>query len=543
VTPDAIVIGAGPNGLVAANVLADSGWTVEVLEANDEPGGAVRTGEIAAPGFRSDLFSAFYPLGAASPALSAMDLEDWGVTWRRSEITVAHPLSDGRCATLHRDLDVTAANLDTFAPGDGDAWRELFALWRRLGRHLLDGLFTPFPPVKPGVNLLRALGPEDLVRFVRFSLLPVRKLAQERFEGDGGPLLLAGNALHADLTPGSTAGGLYGWLLCCLGQSVGFPVPEGGAGRLTEALVRRLQARGGTVRTGVTVDRVIVHDGRAVGVEAAGERLEAQRAVLADVVAPRLFGGLVPAGDLPPGFVADVNRFQLDSATVKVDWALETPIPWAAEAARRAGTVHVTEGVDELSRHAGQLERGQIPDEPFLVLGQYASFDPTRAPEGGEAAWAYTHVPQVVKGDAGDAGLAGTWDEAETEAFADRMEAMVERLAPGFRRTIKARHVFTPRTMEQENPNLINGAINGGTAQLHQQVVFRPTPGLARPETPIRQLFLAGASAHPGGGVHGACGYNAARAGRGAERPLRRVMTRIGRRSVSGGARAARPRP
>jgi phytoene dehydrogenase-like protein len=205
--------------------------------------------------------------------------------------------------------------------------------------------------------------------------------------------------------------------------------------------------------------------------------------------------------------------------------------------------VHVTEGIDDLSRHAYQLETGQVPDEPFLVLGQYASFDPTRAPDGGEAAWAYTHVPQRIKADAGDAGVTGTWDEGETEAFADRMEARVERLAPGFRQRIRARHVFTPRTMEQENPNLVNGAINAGTAQLHQQVVFRPTPGLARPETPIAQLFLAGASAHPGGGVHGACGYNAARAAINAEKPLRRTMSRIGRRSVSGGSRAARPRP
>ena len=540
---DAVVIGAGPKGLVAANNLADAGWDVLVLEANDEPGGAVRTGEIAAPGYHSDLFSAFYPLGAASPALTELDLESWGLNWKRSDVVVAHPLSDGRCAALSQDLDATAASLDAFCPGDGDAWRELFGLFRRIGRHFIDSLFTPFPPVKPGVNLLRALGPEDVVRFLRFSLIPVRKLAEERFEGDGGPLLLAGNALHADLTPGSTAGGLYGWLLCSLGQSVGFPVPEGGAGNLARALVRRLEARGGTVRTGARVDRVLVKDGRAVGVEVDGERIEARRAVLADVVAPNLFGGLVRPDDLPSGFVADVRRFQLDSSTVKVDWALSEPIPWAAEPARRAGTVHVTEGLDELSRHAGQLERGLVPDEPFLVLGQYASFDPTRAPDGGEAAWAYTHLPQSIRGDAGDGSVTGRWDEEETAAFAARMEEQVEKLAPGFRERIVGRHVFTPPTMEQENPNLVNGAINAGTAQLHQQVVFRPTPGLARPETPIDRLFLASASAHPGGGVHGACGANAARAALNRENPVRRLTATLGRRSVSGGARGARPRP
>jgi phytoene dehydrogenase-like protein len=234
--------------------------------------------------------------------------------------------------------------------------------------------------------------------------------------------------------------------------------------------------------------------------------------VLADVGAPRLFLEMVGEEHLPGGLVGDLHRFQYDNSSVKLDWALDGPIPWTAEGARRAGTIHVAEGMDGLTRTTAQLSRNLIPDRPFLVLGQYASFEPTRAPAGKECAWAYTHIPQSTKGDAGGDGLTGRWDERETEIFADRMEAEVERLAPGFRSLIRSRHIYNPAGLEESNRNLVGGAVNSGTAQIHQQLIFRPTPGLGRAETPVPGLFLAGASAHPGGGVHGAAGANAARA-------------------------------
>jgi phytoene dehydrogenase-like protein len=207
------------------------------------------------------------------------------------------------------------------------------------------------------------------------------------------------------------------------------------------------------------------------------------------------------------------RRFQYDDATVKVDWALDGPIPWSHPDARRAGTIHIAEGIDALTAHAAELARDLIPSRPFLLLGQYSMLDQTRAPAGKETAWAYTHTPQRPRGDAGPDGLTGAWDERETEAFVERMESQVEELAPGFRGLIRARHVFTPPMFERHDENLVGGALNGGTAQLHQQLVFRPVPRLrGRPETPIKGLYLGSASAHPGGGVHGACGANAARA-------------------------------
>lgn len=509
---DAVVIGAGHNGLVAANKLADRGWSVLVLEAEDAPGGAVKSGEITEPGFTSDLFSAFYPLAAASPAIRSLSLERQGLRWRRSPLAVAHPQPDGRCVAIAGDVDRTAASLERFAPGDGDAWRDLYGYWEQAGGPFMDALLRPFPPLRGGARLAAALGPRGLLRFGRFALTPVRRLAEERFRGEGGAWLLAGNALHADLTPDSAGGGLFGWVLCGLAQEHGFPAPEGGAGRLTAALVDRLRAGGGQLQCGRRVERVLVRAGRAVGVRTAdGEEIGAGRAVLAGAGAPSLFRDLVGERHLPAGFVDDLRSFQYDNATVKVDWSLDAPIPWLADDARRAGTIHVADGMDALTRTTSQLSRGLIPDRPFIVLGQYSMVDETRQPEGRETAWGYTHVPQRVEGDAGGE-LTGSWDERETATFVARVEAEIERRAPGFGALIRARHVFTPPALEAANSNLVGGAVNSGTAQIHQQLVFRPVPGLGRAETPIGGLFLAGASAHPGGGVHGAAGANAARA-------------------------------
>lgn len=542
---DAVVIGSGPNGLVAANLLADEGWNVVVLEAQTQPGGAVKSAELTLPGFRHDMFSAFYPLAVASRAVRGLRLEDHGLRWRRGALVLAHPTRDGSCAVLSEDLEETAASLDRFASGDGEAWRRLYELWERVGPDLIDGLLTPFPPVRAGARLARELGATDLVRFLRMSIVPVRRMADEDFRGAGGARLLAGCALHADLTPEAAGGGLYGWVLCGIGQQLGWPAPEGGAGALTDALLRRLAARGGQVVCDARVVEVLVRAGRAVGVRTAdGREVAAARAVLADVGAPALYRRLLDPEHVPGGLLADMRRFQYDNSTVKVDWALSAPIPWEAEQARRAGTVHVTEGVDDLTHHSAQLVTGQIPDRPYLVLGQYASFDASRAPAGAEAAWAYTHVPQRVRGDAGGE-LTGAWDERETAAFADRIEQQVEQLAPGFRDLIRARHVLTPPLLEQLDENLVNGAINGGTAQLQQQMVFRPSGGLGRPETPVRGLYLASASAHPGGGVHGGPGANAARAalraaGHGAGPLGARLAVGAVRRAAGAGGRPGR---
>ena len=510
--PDAVVIGAGPNGLVAGNVLVDEGWDVTILEEQAEPGGAVRSAEITRPGFVNDLFSAFYPLAAGSPILDELKLEAYGLRWRHAPTVLAHPFPDGSCAVLARDLETTAVSVDSFHPGDGAAWQEMFSLWQRVGSHLLEVIYSPFPPVRAPLRIASELGGRDLMRFLRMAMLPVRRFAEERFGGRGAAALVAGNAMHTDLTPETSAGAIYGWLLSCLGQEVGFPVPEGGAGSLSASLARRFTDHGGKLRCGVRVAKVIVRSGRAVAVRtASGDEIPATRAVLADVGAPALLTDLVGPEHVPGRVLDDLRNFQYDNSTIKVDWALDAPIPWKAEPVRAAGTVHVAEDIDYLSDFGLQLGKRLLPARPFLVLGQMTTSDATRSPAGTESAWAYTHVPQQAVGDA-KGELSGSWDERETEIFVARMEDEIEALAPGFKDLIAARHVFTPTDMEVMDANLVGGALNGGTAQIHQQLFFRPYVGFGRPETPIRNLYLASASAHPGGGVHGAPGANAARA-------------------------------
>jgi phytoene dehydrogenase-like protein len=512
VPADAVVIGAGPNGLIAANHLADRGWKVVVCEEQPEPGGAVRSGEVTEPGFVHDLCSAFYPLTLASRHIAPLELERYGVNWRSARGVVAHPHPDGRCALLSMDLDETCASLDAFAPGDGDAWRKLFDLWRRAGPHLVGSLLTPLPPIRPAAGMLAALGPRGLADFARFSLLPARRMAEESFRGEGGGWLIAGNALHADLTPESSGGGMFGWVLCGLGQQHGYPVPEGGAGEITRALVARLRERGGEVICETPIERIEVKGRRAhAAIAADGRRFEARRAILADCGAPALFLKMLPQELVSDRIREDLRNYQYDNSTFKVNWALREPIPWSAADARRASTVHVAEGMNGLTQATTQLAASEIPDHPFLVLGQYSMVDPPRSPEGTETAWAYTHVPQRPRTDAGGE-LSGDWArEEEGDRFADRMEEEVERLAPGFRQLIIKRHVQTPLDLERNNRNLVGGAINGGTAQLYQQAIFRPFPGLGRPTTPVRGLYLASSSAHPGGGLHGGPGGNAAR--------------------------------
>ena len=535
---DAVVIGAGPNGLVAANLLADRGWDVIVVEAGPEPGGACRSAEVTAPGFVSDLFSAFYPLGVASPVLRDLQLENHGLRWRHAPSVLAHPLPEGRAAVLSRDLSATAASVESFGSGDGEAWRQLSDQWDRLSPSLIRTLFTPFPPVRGGFRLLRDAGPAEALRFARFALLSAHRHAEETFTGEGGSLLLAGNSLHTDLSPTSAGSAVFGWLLAMLGQSVGFPVPEGGAGRLTAALVDRLLARGGQLECGARATQVILRQGRAVGVRLAdGRVVDARRAVLADVPAPHLYLDLVGADHLPSLLLQDIQRFQWDQATVKVDWALSAPIPWVAEGARGAGTVHVGGDYEDLMRFAQQLELAHVPANPFLLVGQMTTTDPTRSPAGTESAWAYTHVPLRPKGDAGGV-LRCDWGDDDRRRFLDRMEDQMERYAPGFRRLILARHVAFPADLEAENPSLVGGRVNGGTAALHQQLIFRPTPGLGRPETVIDGLYLASAGAHPGGGVHGACGANAAHAALRARTTGRLALAAT--RLLSGGGPAAR---
>ena len=518
---DAVVIGAGPNGLVAANDLADAGWSVLVLEAQPDPGGAVRSAETMEPGFVTDRFSAFYPLATVSPHLQRLDLEHHGLEWSHAPTVLGHPTVDGPSAILSRDLDVTMASLEAFAPGDGAAWAQLSEAWNAVEGAFVEALLRPFPPIGPAARIVARLGVRGTGELARRALMPVRRLAEESFAGAGGALLLGGSALHADLTPEASTGGLFGWLLAGIGQQHGWPVPRTGSGALTTAMVRRLERAGGELRCNARVTRIEVGPEGAAAVHTEhGERIVAREAVLADVVAPTLYEQIVDRHAVPDRLLTELFRYQRGLSTFKVNWTIDDGIPWTDPAVRDAGTVHVARSLDELTMTAAQLSTEQLPDAPFLLLGQMTTADPTRSPVGTESAWAYTSVPQRIRGDAAGE-LDGLDRPADVDRFAERIEERIELFAPGFRDRVRRREIQTPRSMERDDANLLLGDKNLGTAQLHQQLVFRPTLGLARTETPIPKLFLASASAHPGGAVHGACGANAARAAVAARRRRR----------------------
>lgn len=512
--PSAIVIGAGPNGLVAANVLAERGWSVQVLEAQDTPGGAVRSDRSLHPDFVHDTFSAFYPLAVASPVITSLHLDRFGLEWDRAPAALGHPLPDGSWALVHDSVEATAAHLDETSPGDGDAWLRLCAIWSRVGTDLVDAVTRPFPPVRPGLRLLAKARSAGGLQFARMLIEPVTVLAETWFRGPQARLLLMGNAGHSDIPLDAPGSGLMGLLLAMLAQFNGFPVPRGGAQQLTEALSNRLDSFGGTIRTGAHVDRVLLDGRRVRGVLVGGERLAAD-AVVATCVAPHLYGSLLPDAELPRRVVRGMRGFRLDPGTVKVDWALSGVVPWRSNPPHAPGTVHIADSPDDLVSSLQQLAAHRVPAKPFLLAGQMTTTDPTRSPAGTESMWAYTHVPQQIAADAGgdgDADIRGTWDDADCQRMADRMQQRIERLAPGFSDLVLARRVLGPRELEGRDENLIGGAINGGTSSLQQQLVFRPVPGLGRAETPFAGLYLGSASAHPGGGVHGAAGANAARA-------------------------------
>ena len=464
---DAIVVGSGPNGLAAAIALARAGRSVLVLEGRDTIGGGLRTEELTLPGFRHDTCSAIHPLGVASPFMRSVPLAEHGVEWIESPAPLAHPLDGGAAVVLERSLEATAAGLGE----DARAWRRLFGPLSEASDGLIEGtLAMPRPPRHPFV----------MARFGRNALRSASGLARSRFAGERARALFAGNAAHAMLPLDATATASFGLILATLAHSVGWPLPRGGSQTLADALASYLRSLGGELQTG-----------RAV---ASLEEVRGAPLVLLDVT-PRQFLALA-GGALPSRYRRALEAYRYGPGVVKVDYALSGPVPWSAAGCARAATVHVGGTLGEVAAAEAAVAAGRLPAHPYVLVAQQSLFDPARAPAGKHTLWAYTHVPN---------------GSTVTDAAATAIEAQLERFAPGFRDVVLARSVLGPAALEARNPNYVGGDINGGSADLGQ-LFARPVARLNPYRTPIDGVYLCSSSTPPGGGVHGMCGYHAARA-------------------------------
>jgi phytoene dehydrogenase-like protein len=462
---DAVVVGSGPNGLAAAIVLARAGVSVRVLEAADTVGGGARSAELTLPGFVHDVCSAIHPLGMASPFFRTLPLSEHGVEWIDPPAALAHPFDDGTAVLLERSPEAAAVGLGA----DERRWRKLFAPLVRDAEPLLEDLLGP---------LRVPAHPLTLAGFSVRAAPPATLLARLALRGEKGRGVFAGLSAHSMLRLDRPPSAAFGLTLGLLAHAVGWPLPRGGSQRISDALASYLRSLGGEIETGRRVESLA--------------ELGEPRAVLLDVT-PR--GLLALAGDrLPERYRRGLERYRYGPGVFKLDWALDGPIPWRAEGCARAATVHLGATLEEIAASELAAARGRVAENPYVLLAQQSLFDATRAPAGEHTAWAYCHVPN-----------------GSTVDMTERIEAQIERFAPGFRDRILARSALGPAEMERYNANYVGGDINAGAATL-SQLFTRPVARVSPYTTPLPGVFLCSASTPPGGGVHGMCGYHAARA-------------------------------
>ena len=462
---DAVVVGAGPNGLAAAIELARSGYSVKVVEAMGEPGGGTHTKELTLPGFYHDQCSAVHPMGILSPFYRSLPLEDFGLEWLTTEASVAHPLDEGYAVMLYQSLDRTA---DQLTLADARVWRSIFRPFLKNPHGLLGDLLGPLNRIPKH--------PITMARFGMLSLWPARRLAMRMFENERARALFSGCAGHSVLSLDHWMTSALGLIFALTAHVETWPVAKGGSRAIGQALSDYFVSLGGEIQCDERVTSL--------------DQLPDSRAVLFDL-SPTVFADIAQDA-LPKGYLKRLRRYHYGPGTYKIDWALDGEIPWRDHRVSTASTVHLGGTSAEIARSEKDAWEGRHNDRPYMILCQQSHADPTRAPEGKHTGYAYCHVPSGSDRD-----------------MTDIIEAQVDRFAPGFRDRILARHVTTPADFEQFNPNYVGGAVTGGAAHL-PQLFTRPVARFDPYSTPNRKLYMCSASTPPGGGVHGLCGYYAA---------------------------------
>jgi len=461
---DAVVVGAGPNGLAAAIRLAQESLSVLLIEANDTVGGGSRSAELTRPGFVHDICSAIHPMAAGSTFFQSLDLESFGLEWIHPEIPLAHPLEDGRAAVMYRSLDDTAESLGQ----DGRAYHRLMQPLRDNWDALFDDAMRPL------IHLPKR--PVMMARFGMRALQPAMTLAVRHLRTEEGRALFGGLAAHSLLSLEAPVSSAIGLMLGGAGHAVGWPMPRGGAQSIADALLAVFLSLGGELQTGRRIERL--------------EELPPSEITLLDLTVHQFLR--IAGAWLPPRYRRQLQRFRFGPAVFKLDYALREPVPWKAEICGRAGTVHIGGTLDEIAKSENAVTNGRHAERPFILAAEHSRFDPSRAPDGGHTLWAYCHVPH-----------------GSTVDMTDPIERQIERFAPGFHDCIIERHKMNSADLEEKNENIVGGDINGGTASL-AQLFARPILSWNPYRTPIEGVYLCSASTPPGGGVHGMCGFRAA---------------------------------
>lgn len=460
---DAVIIGSGPNGFGAAITLAQAGLSVIMFEAKDTIGGGMRSAELTLPGFTHDVCSAIHPLGMGSPFFRSLPLDEYGLTWIDPVIPLAHPFDDGTAAILDRSIDLTSSTLGIDAQAYKHLMQPLVKHWDKLAEDLLAPLHFPQHPFL----------------MARFALLAIRSacgFSKSHFEGERARSFFAGLAAHSIQPLNNPLTAAFGLVLGILGHRIGWPLPKGGSQKIADALAAYFRSLGGEIYAGVNIESL--------------DDLPHSRLILCDITPRQL---LKIAGDrLPDSFKRKLENYRYGPGVFKIDWALNHPIPWKSQECTKAGTVHLGATEEEIVFSEKQVWENEVSQKPYIIIAQQSLFDDTRAPKGKHTAWGYCHVPNN-----------------STVDMTDRIEAQIERFAPGFKDCILAKATKSPKDLEQYNSNYIGGDINGGVQDLYQ-FFTRPTARLVPYSTPVKGLYLCSSSTPPGGGVHGMCGYHAA---------------------------------